>query len=60
MAKQDAGISVDGQYTIADCEINVGDFPVSHCIVMFPESIWSGIGASVAKTGRSCETSENT
>jgi CBS domain-containing protein len=42
ITKQEPGFAVDGQYSIADCEIDVGDFTGCHCIVVFPQSIWSG------------------
>jgi CBS domain-containing protein len=41
ITKQEPGFTVDGQYNIVDCEITVGDFPSGHCIVVFPQSIWS-------------------
>ena len=42
VTKQEPGFAVDGQYSIVDCEIDVGDFTGCHCIVVFPQSIWSG------------------
>ncbi len=41
ITKQEPGFTVDGQYSIVDCVIDIGDFPGSHCIVVFPQSIWN-------------------
>jgi CBS domain-containing protein len=42
ITKQEPEFTADGQYSIADCDITVGDFTGCHCIVVFPQSIWSG------------------
>ena len=42
ITQQEPGFAVDGQYSIADCEIDVGDFTGCRCIVVFPQSIWGG------------------
>jgi predicted transcriptional regulator len=58
ITKQEPGFAVDGQYSIADCEIDVGDFTGCHCIVVFPQSIWSGKAeaAKSAETAKPVET----
>jgi predicted transcriptional regulator len=43
VTKQEPAFTADGQYNIVDCEITVGDFPSGHCIVVFPQSFWTGV-----------------
>jgi predicted transcriptional regulator len=57
ITKQEPGFAVDGQYSIANGEIDVGDFTGCHCIVVFPQSIWSG-KAEVAKPAETAKPAD--
>jgi CBS domain-containing protein len=57
ITQQEPGFAADGQYSIVDCEISVGDF-TGHCIVVFPQSIWSGKADAGAAEKKPAETAK--
>lgn len=63
VTQQEPGFAVDGQYSIADCEIDVGDFTGCRCIVVFPQSIWGGkedAGAAEKKPAEAAKPADTT